>query len=125
MKRTIFTATISFLLSVVLISGASAFAGSKEIKARMKARRHVINALKAEGIIGENNRGYLEFVGKIKKEEDVVSAENNDRRQVYHALGKQENIPAEEFGKLRAKNMAKRAKAGEWLQDEKGRWYRK
>ena len=125
MKRAIFTATISFLLSVVLIFGASAFAGSKEIKARMKARLPVINALKAEGIIGENNRGYLEFVGKVKKKEDVVSAENNDRRAVYQALGKRENVPAEEFGKLRAKNIAEMARSGEWLQDERGRWYRK
>ena len=76
MRTKIFITMISLLLSVILITGASAFAGSEKIKARMKDRLPVINALKAEGIIGENNKGYLEFIGGNKAKEDVVNAEN-------------------------------------------------
>ena len=57
MKTKIFITIISLILSITLITGASAFAGSEKIKARMMNRPPVIRALKAEGIIGENNKG--------------------------------------------------------------------
>ena len=31
--------------------------------------------LKAKGIVGENNKGYLEFIGGKKEKADVVAAE--------------------------------------------------
>lgn len=125
MKRNIFVITTSLLLSVILISGASAFAGAKEIKARMKARLPVINALKAKGIIGENNKGCLQLIGKDKTKADVVNAENSDRKKVYAAIAKQQGTPVDLVGKRRAIQIAKKAKPGQWLQDEKGKWYQK
>ena len=91
MRRT-FIITISFTLSIIFITGAFAFAGSEQIKARMKQRLPVINDLKNRGIIGENNKGYLDFIGGNKEKADVVNAENRDRKKVYTALGKQENL---------------------------------
>jgi uncharacterized protein YdbL (DUF1318 family) len=125
MKKNIFAATISLSLVVLFISGALAFAGSKEIKARMKARLPVINALKANGIIGENNRGYLEFIGSNKSKADVVNAENNDRRQVYSAIARQQGATVDIVGKRRAKQISERARPGQWIQDERGKWYPK
>ncbi len=125
MKKNILIATISLSLSILLITGVLAFAGSKEIKARIKARLPVINALKADGIIGENNSGYLEFIGSNKPKADVVSAENSDRKQVYSAIAKQQGATADLVGLRRAKQIAERANPGHWIQDSSGKWYQK
>ena len=125
MKNNIFFVSISLSLSVLLITGALAFAGSNEIKARIKARLPVIDALKADGIIGENNRGYLEFIKNNKPKEDVVISENQDRKKVYSAIAKQQGTTADLVGKRRAKQIAQRAKPGQWLQDGSGNWYQK
>lgn len=125
MKNNIFFVSISLSLSVLLITGALAFAGSNEIKARIKARLPVIDALKADGIIGENNRGYLEFIKNNKPKEDVVISENQDRKKVYSAIAKQQGTTADLVGKRRAKQITQRAKPGQWLQDGSGNWYQK
>lgn len=125
MKKHIFAATISLSLSILLFTGALAFAGSKEIKARIKARLPVINALKADGIIGENNRGYLEFIKNNKSKADVVISENQDRKKVYSAIAKQQGATVELVGKRRAKQIAERANPGHWIQDGSGNWYQK
>ena len=125
MKNNIFFVSISLSLSVLLITGALAFAGSNEIKARIKARLPVIDALKADGIIGENNRGYLEFIKNNKPKEDVVISENQDRKKVYSAIAKQQGTTADLVGKRRAKQISQRAKPGQWIQDGSGNWYQK
>lgn len=125
MRTKIFITMISFFLSIILITGASAFAGSEKIKARMKERLPVIKALKAEGIIGENNKGYLVFIGGNKAKEDVVNAENSDREKVYSAIAKQQGTTVDLVGTRRATQIAKKAKSGQWIQDQSGKWYQK
>ncbi|PQP32971.1 DUF1318 domain-containing protein [Desulfobacteraceae bacterium SEEP-SAG10] len=109
----------------MLIGGASAFAGSDKIKARMKERLPVITALKAEGVIGENNKGYLEVIGGNQAKKNVINAENSDRKQVYTAIAKQQGTSVDLVGKRRAKQIANKAKPGQWIQDQSGKWYRK
>ena len=116
---------ISLLLTLIFIAGVTAFAGSAEIKAGMQARLPEIDALKAEGIVGENNSGYLEFVGGNRKNADVVNAENSDRKAVYTAIAKQQGTTADLVGKRRALQIRGIAGPGEWLQDDSGKWYRK
>lgn len=125
MKRKIFTATISLLLPFMLISGASAFAGANEIKARMMARLGDISTLKAQGVVGENNRGYLEFRSGDRSKAAVVNAENSDREEVYSQIAQQQGTTADLVGKRRALQIAQTARPGEWLQDGNGRWYQK
>ena len=120
MNRTI-ARLILFILPILLICSSSLFA--QGIKERFKDRLPVIVELKKAGIVGENNLGYLEFRGAVKKNEDVVNAENEDRKKVYEAIAKKENTTAELVGKLRAKKIAEKAEPGDWLQDEKGKWY--
>ena len=107
----------------VVVFGVSAFAAG--IKARMQARLPEIVALKAEGIIGEDNRGFLAFIGSARKKADIVAAENEDRRQVYAAIARQQGTTAEVVGRLRARQIAQNASPGEWLQNEKGEWIKK
>ena len=91
----------------------------------MIARLPEIKALKNKGIVGENNLGYLQFVGNKKEKADVVNAENRDRKLVYEAIAKQQNTTVEVVGKHRAIQIANKAQAGEWLQDANGKWYQK
>ncbi len=103
--------------------GVLAFAD--DIKARMKNRLPVIKQLKAQGIVGEDNKGYLQFVGGKKEKADVVAAENKDRQTVYAAIAKQQGTTAELVGKRRALQIAKKAAPGEYVQDTGGNWIQK
>jgi uncharacterized protein YdbL (DUF1318 family) len=123
MKNRLYTVIISFLLVNLLFSAASAF--GQDIKERMKARRPMIKELKAKGIVGEDAKGFLQFVGQKKEKEDVVAAENVDRKKVYKAIAKQQKSTAEHVGKRRALKIAKNAKTGTWLQKQSGEWYQK
>jgi uncharacterized protein len=94
------------------------------VKARMEQRLAQVEALKAKGAVGENNRGYLEARGD-GADASVISSENGDREIVYAALAKQTGTSAEHVGRSRAKQIAQRAHAGEWVQDERGEWKKK
>jgi len=111
-----------FILGVLITDVNSA---SDSIKQRMIDRLPVIKALKDQGVIGENNVGFLEFVGSQKEKEDVVAAENADRMLVYEAIAKKQGTTPEVVGKHRAAQIAGKALSGEWLQDANGKWYKK
>jgi uncharacterized protein YdbL (DUF1318 family) len=119
---------IVFLVVLTVLAGAWVARGtafSDDIKARMIARVPVLRDLKAQGIIGENNQGYLEYRGSKRPHEDVVQAENQDRRTVYSAIAKQQGATEELVGKQRAVQIAEKADSGEWLQNAAGKWYQK
>lgn len=111
------------LTSILIICSSTLYA--QGIKERMQERLPSIVELKKAGIVGENNLGYLEFVGANKKSEDVVTAENDDRKKVYEAIAKQSETTFELVGERRAKQIAEKADPGEWLKDEAGKWYQK
>jgi uncharacterized protein YdbL (DUF1318 family) len=123
MKQRRFTKILVFVLVGIFAAGISAFAD--DIKARMKQRLPVIVELKTKGIVGENNAGYLEFIGAKKENADVVAAENKDRQTVYAAIAKQQGTTAELVGKRRALQIAQKANKGEWVQDRSGKWIQK
>ena len=82
--------------------------------------------MKADGIIGENNKGFLEFApGAAKNGGNVITAENNDRQTVYNAIAKQQGTSAKLVGERRAIQISEKAKPGEWLQDKSGKWHKK
>lgn len=120
MKNKALAITLIFF-SVMIFSN---FSFAEDIKSKMIERLPVINALKNKGIIGENNSGYLEFI-KNKENQDVVNAENNDRRAVYSDIAKQNGTTIEVVGQQRAAQIGKKAIQGEWLQDSTGKWLRK
>jgi uncharacterized protein YdbL (DUF1318 family) len=123
MKNKIYTITLSLVIVSFLFSTAAAFGES--IKARMKARLPVIRELLQNGVVGENKAGFLEFVGQKKQKEDVVDAENADRKKVYAAIAKKQGTTVQLVGERRALQIAKKAKPGTWLQDQSGKWYQK
>jgi uncharacterized protein YdbL (DUF1318 family) len=123
MKNKIFSTTVSLFIISFLFVNASAFAES--IKARMKARLPAILELKEKGVVGEDKNGYLQFVGQKKEKEDLIAAENADRKKVYSHIAKQQGTTAQLVGERRALQIAKKAKPGTWLQDQSGKWYQK
>ena len=125
MKKRMFLISGFLMILLVWITAGQVMAGADDIKSRMKKRLPVIENLKAKGIIGENNRGYLSYVGTKRENEAVVKAENKDRKTVYKALAKREKVPVEELERLRAKNLAAKADPGDWIQDAGGNWYQK
>ncbi len=125
MKQRILTKTFTFLVIGLMALGFGASAAADDIKARMKDRLPLIVELKAQGIVGENNQGYLEFIGGKKAKPDVVAAENEDRKVVYEAIAKQQGTTAELVGKRRALQIAQKADPGEWVQDASGNWIQK
>ena len=116
---------IALFALLVFSSEANCFAGADDIKARMKSRMPTISQLKSAGIVGEGNKGYLGFVTSVKKEAALVKAENSDRKKVYSAIANQQGTSVDLVGQRRAKQIASRAKSGEWLQDGSGKWYKK
>jgi len=116
---------IVVLMLLVLTCGYSFAQDANELKTRMKERLPIIQALKSKGIIGENNLGYLQFVSSVKEQEGLVNSENTDRKAVYTAIANQEGASADLVGKRRAIQIAENAGAGEWLQDNAGKWYQK
>ncbi len=123
MKRIEMLAILPIFILVLSITHANA--SSKAIKQRMIKRLPEIKALKDQGIVGENNEGYLEFFGKKKVKAAVVEAENSDRKQVYQAIAKQQGTTVEVVGKHRAVQIANKARPSDWLQDADGNWYQK
>ncbi len=123
MKQQTSIKIITVLLIGFFMLGVSAWAD--DIKSRMKNRLPVIKKLKAQGTVGEDNAGFLQFRGANKEKADVVAAENKDRLTVYTAIAKKQGTTAELVGQRRALQISKRAAPGEWVQDAGGNWIQK
>lgn len=95
------------------------------IKDRMAARIPVINNLMEAGVVGENNKGFLEFRSGDTSKQDVVNAENSDRKKVYDAIAKKQGVSSTLVGQRRAKMIAQKGGKGQWFQGADGKWYKK
>ncbi len=117
-------ATSFFIVLLTLLVWAGGV-HADDIKARMTARLPVINALKTQGLIGENNQGYLEFRSGQKPNADVIAAENQDRKTVYAAIATRQNVSVEMVGQTRAAQIAAKEVKGVWVQEANGSWRQK
>jgi uncharacterized protein len=102
-----------------------AMAHSASIKEQMEARIPAINALKDQGVIGENNKGFLEYRSGGKQQQALIDAENADRAKVYAAIGRSQGAPPALVGERRAKMIEEHGQAGHWYQKADGSWYKK
>jgi uncharacterized protein len=112
-----------FFLLALLVKAESA-----ELKDRFLQRKPLLENMKDQGWIGENNLGFLSFrsaAGQSKENLQVVQAENDDRRTVYAEISVKVNTGVSEVGKRRAAQIAALASVGQWLQDADGNWYQK
>ena len=100
---------------------------AETIKQNMIKRLPRIQELKKDGLIGENQQGFLEAVQSSlpAADKEAIEAENADRKAVYEAIARQQGTTAELVGKLRAKKIFEQAKSGEFLKQEDGTWKKK
>ncbi|MSU70327.1 MAG: DUF1318 domain-containing protein [Opitutaceae bacterium] len=122
----------TFLPRLLLMISALFFAATaaraedlNAVKARIAERLPKLDALKASGAIGENNRGFVEVRGDGGDAGSVTAAENSDRGVVYAAIASKTGAAADTVGRARAKQIATNSAAGVWLQREDGSWHRK
>ncbi|MCG6929729.1 MAG: YdbL family protein [Desulfofustis sp.] len=120
-NRIMFIAIVA--AAALLLTGLTAPAAS--IKDRMLERIPAINALKDKGVIGENNRGYLEYRSADKPEQQLVNDENSDRKAVYQSIAQQQKVDSVLVGQRRAKQIADIGQKGHWFQKPDGTWYQK
>jgi uncharacterized protein YdbL (DUF1318 family) len=122
MQKNTFLLSLFISLITVLLFVQPGYSAS--IKERMAGRIPAITSLKDSGVVGENNKGYLEFRA-AKKSAKLVSDENKDRGVVYKAIAKKQGVSADLVGKRRAKMIAQKGKSGQWFQKNDGSWYKK
>lgn len=116
---------------VLLGLGWLIFAGSVSaqdlgaVRQRMVDRLPELDRLKAAGVIGETNVGFVELRTTKMEAAEVTKAENEDRKVVYAAIARQTGASAYEVARARARQIAAASAAGVWLQNDDGEWYRK
>lgn len=115
---------ISGLLLGAAVSGLNA-QNMGEVRERMVQRLDTLDALKADGAIGENNQGYVEVRANDDDAQAIVTAENHDRRMVYEMIAKKTGSNAAQVGQARARQIAANSESGVWLQNASGTWYQK
>lgn len=123
MKTTILKLILICLICLTATLGATAWGDG--IKERMLQRQPAIIDLKNQGIVGETNTGYLGYVTAQQSGQEVVSAENADRKAVYTHIAGQQNISVDLVGKRRALQLLERATPGHFYQDQSGAWIKK
>ncbi len=111
-----------FLVSASVLSAQNADA----IKAQIRDRLPEVDALKMQGAVGENNKGYLEERTALRpSQKKVVAEENADRRQLYQIVARNTGVSVDEVGVQRALQIRENSAKGIWLQKPDGEWYRK
>lgn len=125
MKKFIALSIAALTLAFAVPQVLSAADDAATIKKNMADRKPKIEALKKAGTIGENKSGYLETMKDAKLEDadkKLLEDENKDRKTVYAAVAKKEGSTVEKVGEIRAKQIRSKAKEGEYIQEEDGKW---
>lgn len=115
------------LFAIVLVLSVPVFAeNAADLRHRMEQRLPQIDALKAQGVVGETNRGFIdERKSGVPNAAKIVADENHDREAVYAYIAKQTGSDAETVGRARAKQIAAASRPGVWVQDGSGNWSKK
>lgn len=109
---------------VFAISSASARSLNEVIQS-MKQRAPAVKKLKSAGIVGENNKGYLSFIGSAGGHKALVLKENKDRKATYKYIARKENTSLSVVEARNAKRKADKARSGEFFQNPSGSWIKK
>lgn len=126
------------VLAVSIMSTSTAMAAgydikemTPEVKAALDARRSRFEQLrqfKEKGVIGENNRGYVQALGSDPVAESLVVAENKDRKFIYQTIVTQNDLPSDALATVEqvfAQVQRDKAASGEKVQTPGGEWVTK
>ena len=95
-----------------------------------KSRSHELQALKTKGLIGENNKGFIEVLKPSlqSKGKSLVEAENHDRKFIYDTVVTQNHLGTKGLARVEedfAKTHRDRAKKMDFIQTASGEWVQK
>ena len=103
-----------------------------------KMRSHKLQVLKAQGVIGENNLGFVRVLksrswfSRMFKHSDnpktLAQRENQDRKLIYNTIVQQNHLQANKLAEIEkefASVRRDRARQGDWIQAPEGKWIRK
>lgn len=113
---------LSFLFLFVSFANAQ---NLQEIKGQMLNRKPAIDALKNKGIVGEGVDGYLHVRQNDPAANNVVNAENADRRTVNEIIAKKEGTTVEQVSQKVGAKLIEASSPGQWVRKGDGTWYKK
>jgi len=92
-----------------------------------RARFDTIKEFKKQGVLGENNRGYVEVFGSNSAASSLADQENRDRKVIYRTIAEQNGLQSalDTIEKVFAQVQRDKAESGEKIQTEDGRWITK
>jgi len=129
MRRIVWTWAGVFVLGALCSAARAATTQELQLQKRFQERYPKLLALKSAGKVGETFQGSVEAVKQeFMKEEAVsvlVNAENADRTELYALIAAKENITPEKVGERNAVRNFQRARAGDYLKGQDGRWTQK
>jgi uncharacterized protein YdbL (DUF1318 family) len=123
------------LIVMMLLVPVLAFAAPKysiktmtpEVQSALDARKErfaELRDLKASGLIGEDNQGYVKALTGDAKAQSIASEENNNRKVIYTTIAEQNGLE-NALSTIEAAFAAvqrEKAKSGDKIQDEDGSW---
>ncbi len=135
MKKFFAILLAAVLLAVVSSEGFAAKYDIKEltpeVKSALDSRRgrfDQLRQLKEQGIVGENNKGYVEVLQDNAEAKGLVEAENRDRKFIYQTIVKQNNLPSDALATVEevfAQVQRDKAASGDKIQNADGQWVTK
>jgi uncharacterized protein YdbL (DUF1318 family) len=89
-----------------------------------RSRYDQLQGLKSSGVVGEDNRGYVDALVDDPIAKDVAGAENKDRAVIYTTIAEQNGLTdaLATIEKVFAHVQRDKAQAGEKIQDDNGQW---
>jgi len=83
--------------------------------------------LRQQGVVGERYDGYVAVrtAGAPAAAAATVAEVNAQRRQIYEARARQQNVPVDQVGRVYAKQLLGELPAGTWFQNEQSVWVQK
>ncbi len=121
-------ASLDFTSSVYAQDSQFDDATMQAIKGRQERRDQIVS-WGEQGIIGENNNGYVELYAQtglsdqqIEDLNQLIDLENKDRSVIYETLAKQQGTSVEEVGKVYSITLQKNAPSGMPIQSTSGEW---
>lgn len=131
-RRNIFSGIFFLFFFATLAAG---YAGQYDLKQmtpevdralkNRQGRYSQLQVMKREGLIGENNRGYVTALKGDPAAEALTVAENGDRQVIYRALVEQNSLGPNgmrEVERAFAEVQSEKASVGEMVQSSSGDW---
>ena len=130
--------SIAFFLFFALLLSFPAFAATYDLKEitpevqkaldNRKARYEELQDFKSQGLIGENNEGFVTVIGDATKAGFAAAPENGDRRVIYQAIVDQNGLGEGGMQQVMlafAEVQREKARKGDKIQTPEGEWGKK